>query len=180
MRRHFLLVFICACLSLQAKPLSADSTRLITVFDHTLRIPSSFQHVTTDTNWCASGYITDGIDTLYYNKCMAMMPMCIEMMYYTCGPYEDSAECAAINAEVRRYNDSLRKEDPRIGNYNFSCEHGDGCWYEKYSPKPGVTGYFALEISAESRRRQSFLLSTTVIEPDRQNVWREILASISE
>jgi hypothetical protein len=171
-----ILTFALLCIS-NTKAHAQDSTREVKVFDRTLLIPEDMQMVLDDKTVCRKGYFTDGIDTLYFDRCMAIAPMNKEMMYYMC-PEFDSSECAKENARIRRYNDSLRAEDPRIGTYKNTFFNADGCYFEFYIPNPGIDGTLSLEIMSTVPRHVSFVLTTTVIDAEKQGKWRAILESV--
>lgn len=174
-----LLQTTCTLLVLSLYCNAQDSTRVVRIYDRTLVIPAAFQQVESTTDYCGGGYITDGIDTLYYNRCAAMLlPMSL-MIEPLCEENE-SSRCREERESIRRRNDSIRAQDSRIGKYHWHSERGKGCWYDILYPLPGVDGRIDVEISYYVHGHVSFLLSTTVIDAVKQRQWKNILRSISK
>ena len=111
----FSIFFLLYCLS-EAQ----ESAHREVVYTHTISIPVSWDvHIDAD----SSGYITNKTDTLFFRRYMVVMPLMMEMIYYT--GVENDLHADSINAEAKRYNDSIRTIDPRVGTHYDRLEHGN-------------------------------------------------------
>jgi len=148
-----------------------DSTRRVQIYSHTLDIPSSWQYIL-DTD--SSGYITNSVDTLFFDENCKVRPVMREMIYYTGEASDPRAD--SINAVVKLRNDTLRMEDPRVGTYYDLVEHGDHCWYERIYPMKGYAGTISLEVTPDNGG--GFLLWTTHMEWSETGEWKKVLESL--
>lgn len=173
---HLRFVIICGLFCVLFQLHGQDTARRVQVYDRTIHITSEMRQVKNDSGWCGGGYITDGTDTLFYSRCTVLELMYVEMIYMACDPF-DQKRCDSINAEVKQYNDSLRKEDSRLGHYHDTSMTINQCWYYWISPNRGEPGYLGLEIHPQDQGI-SFAISTTILDADKQGKWKSVIESL--
>lgn len=156
-----------------AAALPFQQTRDVAVYDCVLSIPFNWTYHVTDT--FHGGYIADAGDTLFFSQSVAMKRLPVEMTAYKY-PSGDSALYAAKNADIRRYNDSLRRTNPMLVTHTDSTVRHRDAWFTYCYPKPGVAGRMNLE--KKDMAGESFLLYTTVLSPQRQVEFKQLLASL--